>query len=118
MSLSKQIGRSLKIVRDDKKFSQAQMGDVFNKSASWYSKVEQGLIDLSVSQLENIADKLNLPVSEFIECAENNTNISIQENNGIGVMQNSSITIPYKDLKKFLKSISKEKQSKNKTDDK
>ncbi len=112
MSLSKQIGRSLKIVRDDKKFSQAQMGDVFNKFASWYSKVEQGLIDLSISQLENIADKLNLPVSEFIECAENNTHIQINQNNGYGI-QNAKITISGKDLKKFFKSISKEKQAKN-----
>ena len=113
MSLRKKIGRSLKIVRDDKKFSQAQMGDIFSKSASWYSKVEQGLIDLSISQLENIAEKLNLPVSEFIECAENNTHISIQENNGIGVMQNSSVTISNKEIKKIIKSILKEKQAKS-----
>ena len=112
MSLSRKIGKSLKIVRDDKKFSQAKMGEVFNKSASWYSKVEQGLIDLSLSQLENIADKLNLPVSEFIECAENNTHTSIQENNGIGVIQNSKITISGKDLKKFLKSFSRENPTK------
>lgn len=111
MSLCKQIGRSLKIVRDDRKFSQAQMGDILNKSASWYSKVEQGLIDLSISQLENIANKLNLLVSEFIERAEDNINISIQENNH--VMKESNICISSRDIKKIIKSILKEKLSKS-----
>lgn len=111
MSLCKQIGRSLKIVRDDRKFSQAQMGDIFDKSASWYSKVEQGLIDLSISQLENIANKLNLLVSEFIECAEDHIHISRQESHHI--MQESNICISSKDIKKIIRSILKEKLSKN-----
>ncbi len=60
------VKEKLKEYREDKKLSQHEMGELLNMSASTYGRLERGEVLPDLEQLVTIANKLEIPFSDFL----------------------------------------------------
>tara|TARA_B110000114_G_C14987422_1_gene355089 strand:- start:229 stop:462 length:234 start_codon:yes stop_codon:yes gene_type:complete len=59
------IGLRLKVLRQSRKLTQAQLSADVNIEISQISRIERGLINTSISNLHNITKALNITLEEF-----------------------------------------------------
>jgi transcriptional regulator with XRE-family HTH domain len=69
-SLTKQIGRRIRALRKQKGFTQARLARATLKTVETISKIENGHVSPSIGTLEEIARKLECPISAFFEDCE------------------------------------------------
>ena len=63
----KKLGLKLKIIRSIKGFSQDDIANELNIDKSYYSKVERGLTNVTVTYLKHLAEFLHVELSELID---------------------------------------------------
>jgi len=64
--VNKEIGNHIRILRQKKGLSQQNMADELGITVSSYSKMERGEIDLKLTRLNQIANALQVSVSEVL----------------------------------------------------
>jgi len=60
------IGNKIKKVRELRNFTQGYVAEKLKMTQAGYSKIEQGIVDVSYSKLEQIAKVLNTQVQDII----------------------------------------------------
>jgi transcriptional regulator with XRE-family HTH domain len=60
------IGFKLKEIREDRKFSQADMADILALSQSAYSRLERNESSVELDDLVRYAKTLNVPIQDFL----------------------------------------------------
>ncbi len=63
----KKLGLKLKILRSLKGVSQDDIANELNIDKSYYSKVERGLTNATVTYLKHLADYLKVELSELVD---------------------------------------------------
>jgi transcriptional regulator with XRE-family HTH domain len=61
------LGRHIAKLRQEKGHSQASFARLCNKSPQNYYRIENGLVNISIFNLKQISDKLNLHLSELLD---------------------------------------------------
>lgn len=64
--VKQKYGNIIRIIRQNKSLSQQNMADEMGITVSSYSKMERGEIDIKLSRLLQIAEALDVPLSEII----------------------------------------------------
>ena len=73
----KQVGDRIRAIRESKKLTQANMAEELGmKNSSGYAKIERGDINTPLNRLFQIADVLEVSITEFFIDQE----VSIQDN--------------------------------------
>ncbi|MCL2073895.1 MAG: helix-turn-helix transcriptional regulator [Marinilabiliaceae bacterium] len=62
----KDIIRNLKLIREDKNFSQEQVADLMKKTQSAYARIERGATKIDLETLCKFAEVMELPLIEVI----------------------------------------------------
>lgn len=70
--VKQKYGNIIRIIRQNKSLSQQNMADEMGITVSSYSKMERGEIDIKLSRLLQIAEALDVPLSEIIGDTELN----------------------------------------------
>ncbi len=65
--MNKEIGARIKLYRREKFLSQQALADKLGISNAALSKIENGLTDLSVTRLNQIAQTLGVPASQLLD---------------------------------------------------
>lgn len=65
ISYLRAFGENLKRIREEKKFTQAQLAIDCDFDVSVISRIERGVVNTSIYNIKIIADALNIPVNEF-----------------------------------------------------
>ena len=71
MKTSVLIGSKIRKLRNQREYSQEYMAQKLNISPATYSKQERGETDLTVNQVEKIAEVLEVEVSELLDLGNN-----------------------------------------------
>ncbi|RYU50274.1 helix-turn-helix domain-containing protein [Aliivibrio finisterrensis] len=62
----KELGRCIRNIRHERKYTQADLADLVGTSCSHINKIESGSLDLRLSTLVSICNALNIEVSDVI----------------------------------------------------
>ena len=68
--LLKIIGKNIQIERQAKGLTQETFAELMNVSWSYVSKIESGIINLSIGKINEIANYLNINVSKLFNIEE------------------------------------------------
>lgn len=68
------VGKNIKRIREDRKFSQKKLGELIGKGESAIGNYETGSTDIPCSALLNMADALGCGVEEFFGAMRDNFN--------------------------------------------
>lgn len=68
--LLKTIGKNIQIERQAKGLTQETFAELMNVSWSYVSKIESGIINLSIGKINEIANYLNINVSKLFNIEE------------------------------------------------
>ncbi len=63
----KKIGLKLKVLRTIKGYSQDDIVNAINIDKSYYSKVERGMANVTLTYLKHLADFLEIELSELVD---------------------------------------------------
>ncbi len=63
----KKIGHKIKILRTIRGYSQDDIVNFINVDKSYYSKVERGLTNVTLTYLKHLADFLGVELSELVD---------------------------------------------------
>ena len=66
---AKEVGHRIRKIREAKDFNQQNMADKLGITAGAYAKIERGETDPSISRLFEIAEVLNVDISNLIQDA-------------------------------------------------
>jgi transcriptional regulator with XRE-family HTH domain len=61
------LGERIRMLRLAKKLTQENLAEMLGLTATSYSKIEQGKSDISITRLQNIAEKLETDASELLK---------------------------------------------------
>ena len=75
----KAFGNNLKLMRESKNITQAQLAIDCDCDVSVISRIERGVVNTSLSNLKLISSALNIPLKEFFEF-ESNPTVNLQKN--------------------------------------
>lgn len=64
--LSKKVPSNIKRFRELKSLTREDMASLLGMSTSGYAKIEQGMVDISISKLEKIAKLLEVHINQLI----------------------------------------------------
>jgi transcriptional regulator with XRE-family HTH domain len=67
MTLNDKTAFNIKAAREDKNIKQAAFAKLLEMSASAYSRLENGEIQISLNVLHLISEKLNISIAELLE---------------------------------------------------
>lgn len=65
--MKKEVGHRIRKLRESKDLSQQNMAHELDIEISTYSKIERGITDPSIGRLKQIADILNVSVTDLIQ---------------------------------------------------
>jgi transcriptional regulator with XRE-family HTH domain len=74
------IGDKIKLFREKRGFSQAQMAELLNMSVQGYGNIERGDTDLSFSRLELISKELGVKPEQIVGFGEQNNFVNSNNN--------------------------------------
>jgi len=77
--VKKEVGNRIRKLRESKDLSQQNMAHELDIEVSTYSKIERGITDPSIGRLKQIADILNVSVTDLIQ--ENTANLKLNDRN-------------------------------------
>ncbi|MBS6604018.1 MAG: helix-turn-helix transcriptional regulator [Brachyspira sp.] len=63
----KQIGKNIQNVRKQQGYTQETFSELMNVSWSYVAKIEAGILNLSIGKLVELANYLNVDVSELLK---------------------------------------------------
>jgi transcriptional regulator with XRE-family HTH domain len=76
------IGHKIKKIRDERKFSQAEMAEILGMSQSAYSRMERDETPVVMDDLVRYAKTLEVPINEFFPDFINVQNVHDQAKGG------------------------------------
>lgn len=62
-----QVNDQIRAIRTEKKISQQEIADFLGISQGTYNRIENGSIELKISDLKKIAEKLEIPASQLLQ---------------------------------------------------
>ena len=69
--LLRKIGKNIQIVRQEKGLTQETFAELMGVSWSYVSKIEAGIINLSIGKINEIANFLDVEVDVLLKIVEN-----------------------------------------------
>lgn len=63
----KNLGKNIQQARKDKGYTQETFAELMNVSWSYVSKIESGILNLSIGKIAEIADYLDLDISQLLK---------------------------------------------------
>jgi transcriptional regulator with XRE-family HTH domain len=66
----RRVGKFLRDIRESKGLTQAQMAEILGISNSAVSKLERGIVNISVFKVVAYASLIKIKVSDFFKCVE------------------------------------------------
>ncbi len=61
------VNDQIRAIRTEKKISQQEIADFMGITQSTYNRIENGSIELKISDLKKISEKLEVPASQLLE---------------------------------------------------
>ena len=74
MDISSNIGRKVRACRKQKGFSQAKLAELVERSVEAISHIERGVSLPTIETLVRLSDKLDTPLTHFLDLDPNNQN--------------------------------------------
>jgi transcriptional regulator with XRE-family HTH domain len=65
------VNEKIRLIREAKGLTQEEAAEKLKMSVNGYGDIERGITDIKVSKLENIAEMLDIKLSELFELTEN-----------------------------------------------
>ncbi len=76
------IGENIRVFRTLKRYSQHGLARKINKGQSWLQQLEKGEIDISISNLKELADELGVTIEKILSFSPKNIFNQCQYING------------------------------------
>jgi len=67
MDISKKLGQQIKILRLQRKLSQAKLAGILKVHPTYISSIERGMRSLTVKSMEKIAKALDFPIETLLK---------------------------------------------------
>lgn len=77
-NLNHKIGDVLRLLRNDKSLSQAELGELSGRSTNYIGAIERGEKNVSVTTLYSITKALNISLEEFFSFIDSTENESLE----------------------------------------
>lgn len=116
-TLLQTIGKRIALLREAQGFTREQFADKIGLTSAGYGKIERGKSDINLTRLQDIAQALNVPISEIMKMSEGSVYImscnkdSLIANNNSTITNNNNsvdwVANTFKDMQEVLKSIEK-----------
>lgn len=113
--LSKKVPSNIKRFRELKSLTREDMASLLGMSTSGYAKIEQGMVDISISKLEKIAKLLEVHINQLINFNPNSIlkaeGFTKEEEEAIGAKEHYTIdTRDIHYLEKLIESLERENE--------
>jgi transcriptional regulator with XRE-family HTH domain len=103
MTTLKKIGSKIRTLRVKKGFTQENFAHELEMSHSGYAKIERGEVDINISRLEQIAEKLEVNLEEIVQIND----VKTFNNNGTCSAFGFNATVNFQLSKEEIESIKK-----------